>query len=407
MLNKIISFGGALVFSILSSTALATPTETILHSFAGDNDGSYPRYGALIPGKPPAGGPTGIKPVVGTTGSAGANGDGTIFTYYYPNYSVPAALTAYTDGPVIEVAVNLLLWVDSSGNAYTATYNGSSWSVATVATNLPSSTLQIIQTDNTHVYGLAGAGGANSEGEIFSLTATNASWTSVTAADVYDFTTVANSAVSPSSRSSMSYNASNGTIYFGAKQNAAPNYLGALWAYNIAANTVTNLFVFPYNDGALHDGDTPNATVVNPASGIIYGTCSNGGVNAYGTAWSYNINTATFSLLHSFPASSSDGIGPYGTIALDTSGSYPVLYGTTTAGGLVVNGQYAGVVWALGNSGTTTEVIEYAFGTNGSGDGYQPEQGLMITGGALFGTTQNGGANAYGTLWTLTSLTTP
>ena len=106
--------------------------------------------------------------------------------------------------------------------------------------------------------------------------------------------------------------------------------------------------------------------------------------------------TAQETVLHSFGASSTDGIQPgYSNLVADSKGN---LYGTTVSGGDSQTSQYTGygTVFELspGSGGTWTEKIIYNFKGTPAGDGAGPFAGLIFDAqGNLYGTTGAGGPN--------------
>ncbi len=93
----------------------------------------------------------------------------------------------------------------------------------------------------------------------------------------------------------------------------------------------------------------------------------------------------TFTVLYNFPGSS-DGATPYGALVQDRASN---LYGTTVTGG----GPGVGVVFKLDSSGKETVLHTFA----GPPDGVYPFAGLLRDkSGNLYGTTEEGGASAYG-----------
>jgi uncharacterized repeat protein (TIGR03803 family) len=102
-------------------------------------------------------------------------------------------------------------------------------------------------------------------------------------------------------------------------------------------------------------------------------------------------------VLHSFK-DQPDGAAPTANLIGTASG--PVLYGTTTGGGTG-----SGTVFSLtpptGGNGKWTEAILAGF--FGTPDGAVPDAGLYRDAtGALYGTTQGGGANGVGAVYMLT-----
>ena len=200
------------------------------------------------------------------------------------------------------------------------------------------------------------------------------------------------------------------------------------------------------------DGQYPYAGLVTDSSGNFYGTTNQGGAHGLGTVFELVNSSGSYSekVLYSFTGSSGDGAGPFGGLVMDSSGN---LYGTTSQGGggqqgtvfelvnssgtytekvlysftgtgganpsvvLIIDGSgnlygttqnggslYKGAVFELVNSaGTYSEQVLYSF-TNSGGDGAFPIAGLIMDGsGNLYGTTQQGGANNFGTVFELVS----
>jgi uncharacterized repeat protein (TIGR03803 family) len=101
------------------------------------------------------------------------------------------------------------------------------------------------------------------------------------------------------------------------------------------------------------------------------------------------------SVLYSF-GNGTDGANPGGNLIFDASGN---LYGTTVSGGTYGRGS----VFELSPSslGGYTETLLHSF-SDTNGDGAIPPAGLVIdANGNLYGTTQQGGAHGYGTVFEL------
>jgi uncharacterized repeat protein (TIGR03803 family) len=158
----------------------------------------------------------------------------------------------------------------------------------------------------------------------------------------------------------------------------------------------TALYSFPfsgYGDGG------PHAGVMADGSGALYGTTFRGGDNNIGTVFKLTPpavagGTWTETVLHSF--SGSDGAYPEAVLISDASGA---LYGTTDYGGA----NNAGTVFKLTPpavaGGTWTQTVLHSF--SGS-DGAYPSAGLISdASGALYGTTLSGGVFGWGTVFSL------
>ena len=141
------------------------------------------------------------------------------------------------------------------------------------------------------------------------------------------------------------------------------------------------------------DGTFPEAAVIRDAAGNLFGTTSSGGGlgggtcanNGCGTVFKVD-STGKETVLHRF--SGPDGQSPF-------AGLVPVggiLYGTTEFGGAF----NFGTVFKVDKTGKETVVYSFA----GGADGAYPNAGLISdAAGNLYGTTLNGGASGYGTVF--------
>ncbi len=164
--------------------------------------------------------------------------------------------------------------------------------------------------------------------------------------------------------------------------------------------TVLHRFVGRQEDG---DGSSPIAGLTIGSHGTLYGTTPWGGIARNGTVFELR-HPATaggawaYSVLHRFTSHIGDGAEPGGGVVIGKNGT---LYGTTTKGGTWGNG----VVFKLTPTrGAWVETVVYSF-TGHDGDGAYPEclgHLILEPGGALYGTTELGGAANAGTVFKLT-----
>jgi uncharacterized repeat protein (TIGR03803 family) len=184
--------------------------------------------------------------------------------------------------------------------------------------------------------------------------------------------------------------------------------LAALLPHGTTAQTFTSLYDFT---------NTVSTRDPNPVAGLIvsgsllYGVTSFGGANGNGMVFSINTNGTGFAALHPFNTlgfvsgiglTNSDGSGPIGLVL---SGN--MLYGSATSGG--TNG--AGTVFALNTNGSgfvTLHTFNRAafdpnIGSSTNSDGENPEGGMILSGGTLYGTTYQGGTNGWGTVFALST----
>jgi uncharacterized repeat protein (TIGR03803 family) len=149
-------------------------------------------------------------------------------------------------------------------------------------------------------------------------------------------------------------------------------------------------------DGNLEDGSEPEAGLTFDKAGNLYGTTIGGGSHQGGTVFELSrspVGGWSYRVLHDFAASLNDAANPRGSLIFDAAGN---LYGTTGLGG----SNYIGTVFELmpHAAGTWTEKILYTF----SGAGGFPEANLIFDrAGNLYGTTAAGGANEDGAVFEL------
>jgi uncharacterized repeat protein (TIGR03803 family) len=153
-------------------------------------------------------------------------------------------------------------------------------------------------------------------------------------------------------------------------------------------STFTLLYSFTGTSGAY-----PLAGLVIDSNGNLYGTTSEGGAYGEGTVFKVSASGSE-TVLHSFKGGFSDGQFPIASLVRDAAGT---LYGTTTRGGLYGYG----TVFKVAKNGD--ESLLHSFGKAAS-DGRYPSAGLVFgLDGDLYGTTQEGGASGFGTIFKLTT----
>ncbi len=145
------------------------------------------------------------------------------------------------------------------------------------------------------------------------------------------------------------------------------------------------------------DGYNPSAPLIQGQDGALYGVTTNGGdYGGGGTVFRITL-AGSYTVLHSFGATPTDGIVPIGGLVQADDGNF---YGVTASGGanhcvqIPQDGSNCGTVFRMPPSGVVT--ILYSFGSSVS-DGVTPNASLVLASdGNLYGTTANGGANSCG-----------
>jgi len=143
------------------------------------------------------------------------------------------------------------------------------------------------------------------------------------------------------------------------------------------------------------DGAFPQSGLLVDGSGNLFGTSYYAGIQDSGTVYELKHSAGGWSedTLYEFTRGN-DGANPSGPLICDKKGN---LYGTAEIAGV---GEY-GVVFKLSYSGGAwDESVLFSF-DNGA-DGGHPENGLTFDPlGNLYGTTRDGGAYGYGTVFKL------
>jgi uncharacterized repeat protein (TIGR03803 family) len=256
------------------------------------------------------------------------------------------------------------------------------------------------------LYGTTESGGAGSTGTIFKMNSDGSGFT-----QIHNFAaSFWNSASGNMTNTDGAYPVAamilaGDTLYGTASQGGATGG-GAVFKLNTNGSGFTVL----HNFTNFYDGASPTGELVL-SGGTLYGTASSGGSGSGGTVFKVNTDGTGFSALHQFVAASydpasgnsinSDGAAPAAGLTL--SGS--TLYGTASEGG----SGGAGTIFCIGTNGTGFGDL-CVFTTLVSGtnlDGANPQAGMILSGGTLYGTAYYGGSNGDGALFTLNLLTAP
>jgi uncharacterized repeat protein (TIGR03803 family) len=140
------------------------------------------------------------------------------------------------------------------------------------------------------------------------------------------------------------------------------------------------------------DGASP-ITCVTLDGNVLYGTAWMGGNYGQGTVFKMNSDGSGYMVLKHFNVN--DGAAPFAGLVI----SGHTLYGTTRSGGNATNG----TVFKVNTDGSGYEVLKNFSTSLGltNNDGTKPEAGLVLDGGALYGTTRYGGNAARGVVFKL------
>jgi uncharacterized repeat protein (TIGR03803 family) len=353
---------------------------TILYSFGGGNDGANP-YGNLIQASDGS--------LYGMTPSGGASGAGTVFKI--TTAGVETVLYSFAGGTDGGSPAGSLVEAND-GNLYGTTNGVGANGVGTVFRITPNGVETVlhsfagandgahpkgslIQGSDGNLYGMTAAGGAGGGGVVFRITLAGV----VTV--LHSFTGEPADGYAPSGSL---IQAADGDFY---GTTSGPAY-GTVFTIT-AAGVEKVLYAFAGGS----DGLVPFGSLIQLSDGNLYGTTSGGlaivgsNANQFGTVFkitSAGIETPIYSF-----SGGLDGSSPSGSLIQAADGS---LYGTTPGGGSAG----LGTVFKLTLSGTQTVLYSFASVPDGS----RPTTGLIrASDGKLYGMTNDGGANGYGTVF--------
>ena len=184
---------------------------------------------------------------------------------------------------------------------------------------------------------------------------------------------------------------------WGTTQKGGAASLGTIFKVNVATNAVTTMVEFA--DLAPTKGSLPCGRLIGDGAGSFWGTTYSGGANNYGTIFKINAATGALTTLVEFTSNDvvNRGAFPYAGLTSDGLGN---LWGTTNLGGA---NNYGTVFKINAATGVLTTVIEFARNVGTVNRGSQPTADLVNDGaGYLWGTTSNGtgsGFNDFGTIF--------
>jgi uncharacterized repeat protein (TIGR03803 family) len=189
---------------------------------------------------------------------------------------------------------------------------------------------------------------------------------------------------------------------YGTASSGGVNQSGTVFSIAPDATGTKESTIYSFSGGS--DGSLPSSILLQDSSGALYGTAArNGALNA-GTvfrltppaAGQSNWNETT---LWSFTGGA-DGAQPIAGLIADLSGS-GVLYGTTNYGGANGLGAVFSLTPPTGGQGAWTEQTLWSF--TGAMDGAKPASALVqAPNGKLYGTASSGGGSGAGTVFELT-----
>jgi uncharacterized repeat protein (TIGR03803 family)/autotransporter-associated beta strand protein len=369
------SYGGASGDGTVFEIATGNGMMATLASFNGTN-GASP-YGGVIEDA--------SGNLFGTTPTGGASNDGTVFEVAKGSGTI-TTLGSFNNANPLAPCGGVI--EDTNGNLFGTTEQGGASSDGTVfevakgsgtfttvasfdGTNGKLPYAGVIKDASGNLFGTTEQGGASGDGTVFEIAAGSGT-----------ITTLA------------TFNGTNGKDpYAGVIEDASGNLFGTTelggasndgTVFEIAkgSGTISTLATF---DGA--NGANPGAGVIEDAGGNLFGTTSGGGASGDGTVFEVAKGSGTITTLASF--NGTNGSGPCAGLIEDASGN---VFGAAAGGGAWNDG----TAFEVAKGSKTITVLASFNGT----DGDAPCGGVIEdAGGNLFGTTNSGGASAYGTVF--------
>jgi uncharacterized repeat protein (TIGR03803 family) len=288
---------------------------------------------------------------------------------------------------------------------------------------------QIGAVSGTTLYGTSASGGTNGAGQLFSISTTGTNYQIL-----HNFTASVDGS-SPNARLALNRQGD----LFGTATGGGTYGGGTLWRYSATGGMTTE-----HSFGSGSDGAVPMQGPSLGPHGVIYDTTGEGAIGGSGNIFSFH--RKTYDPMYLF-MSGTDGHCPFSGVAVTKAG---VLYGTTVGVGFGGNpngsvwqftppgtlktlyvfqngndgewpnqapvvdrdgnvygttnkqngNQFAGAIWKITAQGQFSVLHEMVSGT----DGYDPNSPLVLgPDHLLYGTTANGGANGFGTVFSIST----
>jgi len=345
------------VFELINDGGGSYTSET-LASFDGPN-GFYP-YGSLFADS--------SGDLFGTTSAGGAtdNNDGTVFelvntgTAANPIYASTATPVVSFDGTDGDYPVGSLI-ADSNGNLFgTTAYGGNGY--------------QGITTGDGTVFELV----HNSDGS-------------------YTFTPLVNFNITDGANPQSSLIVDASGNLFGTTEYGGTSGDGTVFELANTGTVANPTYTSPPTTLASFDGTYGSflyGSLIADTSGDLFGTANEGGANGDGTVFELVSNGGgSYTPITLLNFDGTDGANPTGSLIADANGN---LFGTTEYGGA----NDKGTVFELSKTATGYAASVLSFnGTDGAG----PEGSMIAdSSGDLFGATNTGGTDGFGTVFEIT-----
>jgi uncharacterized repeat protein (TIGR03803 family) len=348
---------------------------TKLLDFAGTTNGSYPRGSLISDG----------TSLYGMTPNGGTNGIGTLFKIM-PNGTGYAKLLDFAGATNGRNPRGSLIYDGTS--LYGTTFTGGTNNMGTLFKIMPDGTgyaklldfagatngsypYGSLIYDGTSLYGMTEDGGTNNRGTLFKIMTDGTGY-----AKLLDFDGATNGSYP---KGSLIYD---GTSLYGMTYTGGTNDMGTLFKIMPDGTGYAKLLDFV----GTTNGSRPQGSLIYDGTSL-YGTTYAGGTNNSGTLFKIMPNGTGYAKLLDF-AGATNGSSPYGSLIYDGTS----LYGMTLYGGT----NNMGTLFKIMPNGTGyAKLLDFAGATNGR----NPYGSLIYDGTSLYGMTDAGGTNDWGTLF--------
>ncbi len=342
----------------------------------------------------------------GTTYFGGANDSGTVFKMT-PSGAVTTLVELGNGASSPRRLPVPALVKGSDGNFYGTTEQGGAIGFGTVFKMTPAGVMTtvveftgngasnkgrspaaaLVQSGEGNFYGTTEFGGASNFGTVFKMTPGGVLTTLV------EFTS--NGASNKSRQPFAALVEGSDGNFYGTTKAGGANNLGTVFKMT-PAGVLTTLVEFTGN-GASNKGSRPFAGLVQGSDGNFYGTTEQGGAIGVGTVFKMT-PTGGVTTLVEFTGNGALNKGRFPLAAL-VQGSDSNFYGTASNGGA----NNLGTVFKMTAAGVLTTLVEFT-GNGASNKGEVPWAPLIQgSDGSFYGTTEQGGANNFGTVFKMTA----
>jgi uncharacterized repeat protein (TIGR03803 family) len=403
------STAAAALFAQTMAIGPSTPTFTTLYNFDGTHGGS-PTAG-LVQGAD--GGMYGISERGSNEALCNPFGCGTVFKitlegvlvvlHYFDGidgYVPSASLTQGTDGEFYgttelggEYSQGTVFKITSSG-ALTTLYD---FCALPDCSDGAGPTSPLVQGSDGNFYGTTGGDNVTG-GSVFRITSGG------TLTTLYNFCPDNTNCKHGSQPYGGLIEASDGRLY-GTTFGGGASDLGTVFRITLDGE-LTTLYSFCPRGNTCHHGTSPEAGLIEGANGNFYGTTSQGGADSNsGTVFEIS-SGGILTTLHTFCSQHIDrrcvdGADPISALVLAPDGNF---YGTTYEGGVHAECEVnnCGTVFKITPDGAFTPLYDFCSESlPACPDGDYPAGLVLDTSGSFYGTTNLGGANDYGTVFSL------